>query len=306
MRVLVSGAGGLIGKAVCARLRARGHEVRALVRDPRRARPGDLVWQPHLPMEAASLADFDAIVHLAGKPVATRWNDCVKREIRDSRVDGTANLARAAAQAFPASGRPQALICASAMGYYGNRGDEELTEESRPGLGFLADVCRLWESAAQPAAAAGVRVAKLRTGLVLSPAGGALATMLPGFRMGVAGALGSGRQWCSWVSLEDAARAYVFVVENPQVHGALNLCSPQPVTNAEFARTLGHVLHRPARLDVPAWLLRITAGEVADEMLLASQRMAPRRLLEAGFEFEDAELEATLRKLLSRREQHAA
>jgi uncharacterized protein len=300
MRVLVSGAGGLIGRAVSARLRAHGHQVGALVRDPRRVRPGDLVWQPHLPMEAAPLADFDAIVHLAGKPVAARWNDCVKREIRDSRVDGTANLAKAAAQAFSAVGRPQALICASAMGYYGNRGDEELTEESRPGLGFLADVCRQWESAA------GVRVANLRTGLVLSPDGGALTSMLPGFRLGVAGALGSGRQWCSWVSLEDTARAYVFVLEHPRVHGALNLCSPQPVTNAELTRMLGHVLHRPARLDVPAWLLRMMAGEIADEMLLASQRMVPRRLLEAGFEFEDVELEETLRKLLRRPQRRAA
>jgi uncharacterized protein len=305
MRVLISGAGGLIGRAVSALLRGRGHQVCALVRDPQMARPGDLPWQPARPLEAAQLAGFDAIVHLAGSPVATRWTEAAKAEIGNSRVEPTANLARAAAQAWLESGKPRVLICGSAIGYYGSRGDEELVEESEAGLGFLAEVCRQWESAAQPAAMAGLRVAHMRTALVLGTAGGALAKMLPAFRLGVGGRLGSGGQWWSWVSLEDAARAFVFAVENEAVHGAMNLAAPQPVTNAEFTRTLGRVLRRPAWLAVPAWALRLAAGEMAEGMLLASQRVTPKRLLETGFHFEDAELEAALRKLLNRPAENA-
>jgi uncharacterized protein len=323
MQVLVSGAGGLIGQAVSALLRAQGHQVHGLVRDPRKAREGDLLWHPSRPLEAAQLAGFDAIVHLAGRPVAARWTEKTKAEIRDSRVQGTDNLARAVACARLESGRPQVLVCGSAIGYYGSRGDEILVEESEPGQGFLAGVCREWEAAAQPAAAAGVRVAHMRTALVLSSTGGALANMLPAFRLGVAGTLGSGSQWWSWISLEDAARAFVFAVKNDALQGAvngalntgalntgalntgalntgaLNLAAPQPVTNAEFTRTLGRVLRRPALLAVPAWALRLAAGEMADEMLLASQRVMPKRLLEAGFGFEDSELEAALRRLLA-------
>jgi uncharacterized protein len=298
MKVLISGAGGLIGKAVSDLLRERQHEVFALVRDGRKARRGDLLWQPDHPLEAVQLAGFDAIVHLAGRPVAARWTESVKAEIRESRVKGTANLARASAEAMQASGKPRILICASAVGYYGSRSDEELVEESEPGLGFLPEVCRQWESAAQPAAMAGMRVAQMRTGVVLSPTGGALAAMLPAFRLGVAGKLGSGRQWWSWITLEDAARAYAFVLENASLCGAVNLVSPSPVTNAEFTRTLGRILRRPVWLGVPAWILRLAAGELADEMLLASQRVLPQRLTHAGYQFEDVELEAALRKLL--------
>ncbi len=298
MRVLVSGASGLIGEAICSLLSARRHQVCRLVRDPAKARPGDVAWQPPLPLDAARIADCDVIVHLAGRSVATLWTEKAKVEIRHSRVEGTANLARAAAEAFLAGGRPRALICSSAIGYYGSRGDEELVEESEPGLGFLSDVCRAWEHAAQPAAMAGMRVAHLRTALVLDASGGALAKMLPAFRLGVAGRLGSGRQWWSWVSLADAARAYVFAVENELVHGALNLAAPQAVRNAQFTRTLGHVLHRPALLPIPAFALRALGGEMALEMLLASQRVMPRRLPQAGFNFEDVELEPALRKML--------
>jgi hypothetical protein len=300
MKVLVSGAGGLIGQAVSDLLRARQHQVCALVRDPRSARPGDLLWQPSRPMEPAQLAAFDAIVHLAGSPVAVRWTAAAKAEILHSRVDGTANLARASSLAWQGSGNPRVLVCGSAIGYYGSRGNEVLVEESEPGLGFLADVCHQWETAAHPAAMAGVRVVHMRTSLVLATSGGALAKMLPAFRLGVAGRLGSGSQWWSWVSLDDAARAFVFAVENEQAHGALNLAAPSPVTNAEFTRTLAHVLGRPALLAVPAWALRLAAGEMASEMLLASQRVMPKRLLEAEFNFEDAELEPALRRLLNR------
>jgi hypothetical protein len=298
MRVLISGAGGLIGRAVSALLGGQQHQVHALIRNPSQARPGDLLWQPDSPLDPARIAAYDTIVHLAGRPVATRWTTKTKAEIRDSRVQGTANLARAAAQAFQTIGRPSALICSSAIGYYGSRGDEELVEDCEAGLGFLAEVCREWEAAANPAAMAGVRVAHLRTSLVLDSAGGALAKMLPVFRLGLGGKLGSGHQWWSWTTLRDAARAYVFAVENEQLHGALNLATPNAVTNADFTRTLGRVLHRPALFSIPAVALRLLGGEMAEEMLLSSQRVIPKRLLEAGFHFDDAGLEPALRNLL--------
>lgn len=297
MKVLISGASGFLGREICSLLAAKQHEVHGLVRDPAKARKGDVLWRPSSPLEAAQIAEFDVIVHLAGKPVATLWTEQAKAEIRSSRVAGTANIARAAAQAFVEHGKPHALICSSAIGYYGSRGDEALVEESEVGLGFLAEVCRDWERAAHSAAMAGVRVAHMRTALVLDTEGGALAKMLPAFRLGVAGKLGSGRQWWSWVSRRDAVRAYDFAVENEQVHGALNVAA-DAVTNAEFTHTMGRVLHRPTLLTIPAFALRIVAGEMGEEMLLASQRVLPKRLLEAGFSFEDAELEPTLRKLL--------
>lgn len=298
MKVLVSGAGGLLGREICPYLAGQQHEVHRLVRELAKARPGDVLWQPDSPLEARRLAEFDVIVHLAGRPVATLWTEPAKAEIRSSRVSGTSHLAQAAAEAFRENAKPHALICSSAIGYYGSRGDEELVEESEAGLGFLAEVCRDWENAARPAAEAGVRVAHMRTALVLDTEGGALAKMLPAFRLGLAGRLGSGRQWWSWVSRRDAVRAFAFAVENPQVHGALNVAAPGAVTNAEFTRTLGRVLHRPTLLAMPAFALRMVGGEMAEEMLLASQRVLPKRLLEAGFSFKDVELESTLRKLL--------
>lgn len=297
MKVLMSGASGLIGRELTSLLRTQGHEVHSLVRGAAGS-GGDVSWQPGEVLNPALLTGFDAIVHLAGKSVATLWTEKAKAEILHSRVDGTSTIARAAAQAFAIDGRPRALICSSAIGYYGSRGDEELSEESEAGLGFLAEVCRQWEEAAQPAAMAGVRVAQLRTSLVLDAKGGALAKMLPAFRFGVGGKLGSGRQWWSWVSLRDTARAYVFALENEHVHGALNLAAPGAVTNAEFTRTLGGVLHRPALLGIPAFALRAVAGEMAEGMLLASQKVVAQRLPEAGFHFEDDELGATLRGLL--------
>jgi hypothetical protein len=298
MKVLVSGSSGLIGRELSTLLNAQQHEVHGMVRDPAKAGRGDVLWHPGSPLEAAQIAEFDVIVHLAGRPVATLWTEKAKIEIRSSRIEGTTTIARATAQAFQQSGKPRALICGSAIGYYGSRGGEELVEESEAGLGFLAEVCRDWEGAAQSAAVAGVRVAHMRTSLVLDTKGGALAKMLPAFRFGLAGKLGSGRQWWSWVSLHDAARAFAFSVENERVHGACNLASPDAVTNAAFTRTLGRVLRRPTLLTIPAFVLRAFAGEMAEEMLLGGQRVIPRRLLEAGFNFEDVELESTLRKLL--------
>ena len=298
MRVLISGAGGLIGRETSILLRESGHQVHNLVRDASKSSPGDVVWDPAKPVDPREIGGFDMVLHLAGRPVATLWTEKARQEIRSSRVEGTANLARAVAEAFCAHGRPRAMICSSAIGYYGSRGDEELVEESEPGMGFLAEVCREWEDAAQVAALTGVRVAHMRTSLVLSAKGGALAKMLPAFRLGLGGKLGSGRQWWSWVSLRDASRAFLFAIENEQLHGALNLAAPDAATNAEFTRALGRVLHRPTLLTVPAFLLRAVAGEMAEEMLLASQSVVPKRLLEAGFHFKDEQLETLLRELL--------
>lgn len=298
MKVLISGATGLIGHEVSARLRQQGHQVSLLVRNASHATPNDLVWWPSQPLPSAALANFDAIIHLAGRPVATMWTTKARQEIRDSRVLGTGNLATAAAEAFRSKGTPHTFISASAIGYYGSRGDEELVESSIPGLGFLADVCRQWEAAAQPASDAGIRVVQLRTSIVLSPVSGALQQMLPIFRLGLGGRFGSGHQWWSWIGLNDAARAYIFALENPQLHGAVNLAVPDAVTNAEFTRTLGRVLHRPAFFAVPAIVLRAMAGEMAEEMLLSSQCVVPRQLIEHGFRFEDEDLEVALRKML--------
>jgi uncharacterized protein (TIGR01777 family) len=298
MRVLISGAGGLIGRETTSLLRESGHEVHNLVRDASKSFPGDVVWDPAKPVAACEIGRFNMVLHLAGRPVATLWTAKARQEIRNSRVEGTAHLARAVAEAFCSQGQPRAMICSSAIGYYGSRGDEELVEESEPGMGFLAEVCREWEDAAQPAALAGVRVAHMRTSLVLSAKGGALPKMLPAFRLGLGGKLGSGRQWWSWVSLRDAARAFLFAIENEQLHGALNLAAPDAATNAEFTRALGRVLHRPTLLTVPAFALRAVAGEMAEEMLLASQSVVPKRLLEAGFHFKDERLEPLLRELL--------
>jgi uncharacterized protein (TIGR01777 family) len=298
MRVLISGAGGMIGQAVEALL-SQSHEVKRLVRDPRKARQGDVSWSPDRPPAASLLSCFDAIVHLAGSPVARRWSRRAKAEILNSRVKGTSGLAEAAAQAHGKYGLPHTFLGSSAIGYYGNRGAEELVEDSRPGYGFLSEVCYQWERSARVAAMAGIRVAQMRTSLVISPTGGALARMLPGFRLGLAGRLGAGTQWWSWISLEDAARAIAFTLENEHMHGPVNLSSPHPVTNAEFTETLGRVVGRPAVLAVPTWVLRLATGEMAGEMLLASQRVLPHRLTEAGFHFADEELEPALRRMLA-------
>jgi uncharacterized protein (TIGR01777 family) len=235
------------------------------------------------------LRDAEAVIHLAGEPVAQRWTAEAKRRIRESRIEGTRNLVQAMAK-LPRA--PQALICASAVGYYGSRGDETLTEQSAPGAGFLPEVCTAWESAAAGAEPLGIRVVSLRTGVVLARHGGALARMLPPFRMGVGGRLGSGRQWMSWIHLEDLCEMYCFAAEQP-VRGALNGVAPQPVTNADFTRVLGSVLHRPAVFPVPPIALRLLFGEMS-EVLLASQRILPKAAGEAGFRFRFSQLDAAL------------
>jgi uncharacterized protein len=246
-----------------------------------------------VPRDGAGLENADAVVHLAGAPIAVRWTARRKREILESRVSGTRRIVDAIAKLQRA---PRVFVSASAIGYYGDRGGEELTEESSPGTDFLADVVREWERAAQGAS---VRSVQLRFGIVLSPRGGALAKMLPAFRIGIGGRLGSGGQWMSWIAIHDLVRAIRFAITSDSLHGPLNAVAPHPVTNAEFTETLGRVVRRPAMIPVPAFALRALFGEMAGLTLLASQRVSPRRLERAGFQFEYPTLEGALRHELS-------
>lgn len=296
MKVLVSGAGGLIGAALVAALHTQGNEVHCLKRGNT---DGDAIsWDPEAgQLNAERLEGLDAVVHLAGENIASgRWTPARKQRILASRVQGTQLLSQTLARlAHP----PQVLVCASAVGYYGDRGAEELGEDSPPGEGFLSEVCRAWEEAVDPAREAGIRTAHLRFGMVLSARGGALARMLLPFRLGLGGRLGSGEQYLSWISIDDAVRALGHLLEHQDLSGPFNAVSPHPCTNAEFTRTLGQVLHRPTLIPAPAWGLRLVLGEMAEELLLASTRAVPQRLLESGFRFAHPDLEDALRHLLS-------
>jgi uncharacterized protein len=296
--VLVTGATGFIGRALCATLKERGHAFTALGRRPDRTKaalPGvKEVWRWRPRMEPAPLAAIQgagAVVHLAGESVAGRWNAHKKRVIRDSRVDGTRHLVEAMGGS---KSKPGVLVCASAVGYYGNRGEEELTEESAAGKDFLAEVCQAWEAEARRAEALGVRVVMLRTGLVLGLGGGALKPMLLPFKLGLGGPLGNGKQWMPWVHVTDVVGVILHAMENPSVSGPVNVTAPTPVRNREFTQTLAHVLHRPAFIPAPAFGLKILLGEFADA-LLASQRVLPTRIQETGYKFHHLTLEAALR-----------
>ena len=294
--VAVSGATGLIGSALVARLRARGHSVRRLVRTVRESQPGDIAWDPMTAvLDVCALEGCDAIVHLAGAPIAQRWTEARKRAIRESRVRGTSLLARAVAAMAV---KPRVVLSGSAIGYYGDRGDEQLDERSASGHDFLAEVVRAWEEAAAPVAEAGVRLVLLRTGIVLSRDGGALAKLLPPFRLGVGGPIGSGRQWMSWISLDDHVRAMEHALFADTLQGPANLVAPNPVTNATFATTLGRVLRRPALIPVPSFALTLMFGEMAEATILGSQRVAPHALVASGFEFGEPTLEGALRGAL--------
>lgn len=299
MNILVSGSHGLIGSALVPALAARGDRVVRLVRTAKTSSPDAIAWDPGSGwVDATALEGTDAVIHLAGENIAAgRWTPAKKARIRDSRVRGTRTIATALARL---SRRPGVLLCASAAGYYGNRGEEILVEDSAPGVGFLADVCREWEAAAGPARDAGIRVVHLRNGIVLSPTGGALAALLPVFRLGLGGRLGSGRQFMSWIALDDEVRAIVHALTRDDLRGPVNFVSPNPVTNAEFTVTLARVLRRPALFTTPARLLRLALGEVAGE-LLGSQRVHPARLLAAGYTFRHPELESALRHLMEPR-----
>jgi len=296
MKVAITGSSGLIGSSLRRRL-AVDHTVIAVVRGA----PGEdqISWDPATErLERADLDGVDAVIHLAGAGIADkRWTGAQKQTLLDSRVRGTGLLARTLASL---DRRPEVLLSASAIGYYGDRGDVELTEASSRGEGFLADLCERWEQATAPAEEAGIRVVHLRTGIVLSRAGGALARQLPLFRFGLGGRLGSGRQYTSWVTLEDEVEAIRFALDTPGLRGPVNVTAPRPVTNGEFTATLGRVLHRPAVLPVPPMALRLVLGrQLADEAILAGQRVLPRALLDAGYQFAQAELEGGFRSVLA-------
>ena len=296
MRILISGASGLIGSAIRPALAGAGHSSSALVR---RSPLGDEVqWDPAQPLDPQKLDGFDAIVHLAGKNISGRWSEKFKREVRESRVLGTQTLATAAAESFRRTGLPRAFVAASATGYYGNRGDEELTEDSKPGSGFLAEVCAEWEAAASPAAEAGIRVVNLRIGVVLAKHGGALQAMLPAFRLGLGGPVGDGRQYMSWITLDDVVGAFLFALDNDRLRGPVNAVAPQPVRNAEFVRALGQALHRPAFFPLPAFVVRTLFGEMGEALLLGSARVEPAKLKTAGYEFRHPDLPGALRETL--------
>ncbi len=298
MKILLTGASGLIGSALTAKLTDAEHEVTRLVRSSPNRERREIQWDPSAGrLDAAALEGFDAVVHLAGESIATgRWTAAKKERIRSSRVQGTRLLAETLARL---QRPPEILVSASAIGYYGDRGDEELDEGSAPGSGFLAEVCRQWEAAAEPAREAGIRVVHPRIGVVLSATGGALAKLVPMFRLGLGGPIGSGRQHVSWITLDDLVGAICHVIATGSLSGPVNAVAPEPATNREFARALGRALRRPARLPAPAFALRAMLGPMADELLLASTRVIPRRLVDSGFAFDDPDLEPAFRRLLA-------
>jgi uncharacterized protein len=296
MRILISGASGLLGSAIRPALASAGHGTSVLVRHAPAA--NEVPWNPGKPLDPQSLVGFDAIVHLAGKAIAGRWSEKFKREVRESRVLGTQTLATAAAESFRRTGQPKAFIAASAIGYYGNRGDEKLNEDSKPGSGFLAGVCEEWEAATNPAAEAGVRVVNVRIGVVLAKHGGALGAMLPVFRVGLGGPVGDGRQYMSWITLDDVVGGFLFALSNERLRGPVNAVAPQPVRNLEFVRALGKALHRPAFFPLPAFVVRTVFGEMGEALLLGSALVRPARLEAAGYPFRYPELNQALRLTL--------
>ena len=296
MKVLMSGASGLIGTAFRRLLEADGHEVHVLVRgEPATER--QVRWYPDAgQLDSAAMDGVEALVHLSGEPIiGLRWSAAKKRAIRESRIRSTALLCDVLSKS---SCPPKIWLCASAIGYYGGRADVPLDEDSAAGTGFLSGVCQEWETAATPARKRGTRVVNLRFGVVLSPQGGALKAMLAPFRMGLGGIQGDGRQYMSWITLRDAGDAFMHLLSKDDAEGPVNLVSPTPVTNREFARTLGKVLRRPTLLPLPAFAARLAMGEMADETVLASARVHPKRLLESGFKFAHPELEMALRAML--------
>ena len=297
MDVLISGATGLIGTELTAALEAGGHRTTRLTRSPKG--PGDVRWDPMAgEIDASRLGGHDAVVHLAGESIAEgRWNAAKKRRIMESREKGTRLLSETLA-GLPE--KPAVMVSVSGINYYGDSGDEVLTEESPSGADFLAEVCKVWEASADPAREAGIRVVHPRMGIVLSPKGGALGRTLPIFKLGGGGRIGSGRQWWSWVALDDVVGAIVHALENDAVVGPLNVSAPNPLTNAQYTRVLGRVLNRPTVFPFPAPAARLVLGEVADALLLSSMRVEPAKLEETGYEFRYPELEGALRHLLGR------
>jgi uncharacterized protein (TIGR01777 family) len=299
MQILVTGSTGLVGSTLIPALTAEGHRVNCLVRSKSKLGIRDTYWDPTAgELYSPPLEGLDAVIHLAGENIAGgRWTAARKARIRDSRIQGTRLLSGSLAQlARP----PKVFVSASAVGYYGDRADEVLTEQSPPGSNFLAGVCREWESATEPAAQHGIRVVILRLGVVLTPTGGALAKMLTPFRMGVGGIIGSGKQYMSWIAIDDLVRIIIYMLKTDSLNGPTNAVAPNPVTNAEFTKTLGRVLRRPTVLPMPAFAARLALGEMADELLLASARVVPSKLLASGFVFRHPDLESALTDLLGK------
>src|SRR5262245_14572158 len=282
MKILIAGASGLVGSALIPALEAEGDEITRMVRSTPRS--GEIEWHPNQDEIAAGLLEgFDAVINLAGESIAEgRWTDEKKKRIHDSRIHGTHLLSEAMTKLRQ---KPRTFLCASATGIYGDRDDEILDEQSESGGGFLAGVCREWEKATKPASDAGVRVVNLRFGPILARAGGMLAKLLTPFKMGMGGKVGSGKQYIAWVAIDDAVGAMMFALKDQSVRGPLNVVSPNPSTNEEFTKALGQVLNRPTVFAMPAFAARLAFGEMADEMLLASQRVVPKRLSEAHFAF---------------------
>lgn len=295
-KVLITGASGLIGSALVPLLTASGYTVGRLVRNKSKINVGDVYWSPvNGELDPVRLEGIDAVIHLAGETISERWTAAKKVRIRESRVIGTRLLAeRLSATKYP----PQVFISSSAIGYYGNRGSETLTEASAPGTDFLGKICQEWEDATAPAERSGIQVVHIRTGIVLSKKGGALAKMLPAFKLGVAGKLGTGDQFMSWVDIDDLLAIFLYALNNTQARGPINAVAPNPVTNAEFTKTLGHVLHRPTIFPVPAFAIRLLFGEMGQELLLGSTRVLPGKLTAAGFIFKHPNLEESLRHVL--------
>lgn len=292
MNIVIAGSSGFIGSALRRHLAAGGHRVCRLVRQAA-AGQDEIVWNPvqrRIPFGA--LAPYDAVINLCGENIFGLWTPAKKRRLCSSRIVPAAFLAEAIAASSP---RPRVLICASAIGYYGSRGDQMLTEQSPPGKGFLAELCGEWEKAAAPESLGGVRVVHLRLGMVLDTAGGALAKMLPPFRMGLGGRLGDGTHWQSWISLADAVRAIEFAVQTDSLCGPVNVVSPSPVRNADLTRMLAGSLNRPAKCNVPAFILGLLPGQFARQVLLSSARVIPDKLLRAGFVFEHPQLQGFLK-----------
>lgn len=289
MRVAISGASGFIGSAVARHLEAGGHQVTRLVRGTPRA--GEIHWIPAGALDPQPFEGLEGVVHLAGESISGRWTAARKARILNSRVQGTLTIAATLARLRQ---KPRVLVSASAIGFYGTRGEEILDETSSPGSDFLSEVAQQWESATEAAARAGIRVVLLRFGVVLGKSGGALARMLPPFKMGAGGRIGSGQQWMSWVALEDAAGAVEHALTDAGLRGPVNVVAPDPVRNSEFTRALGGVLHRPTVFPMPAIAVKIAFGEMGTTLLLGSQRVLPKRLEASGFQFKYPELKAAL------------
>jgi uncharacterized protein (TIGR01777 family) len=296
MKILVSGASGLVGRHLKKSLEFRGHEVFTLSRSPKQE--SDIAWNPErLEVDSERLKPFEGIIHLAGENIAgSRWTDEKKRKIYSSRVQGTQFLVDSILKARP---ELEFFISASAVGYYGNRDDEELTEKSQPGSGFLAELCVEWEKASEPLVNHSCRVCWARIGIVLSTEGGALEKMLTPFRLGLGGNMGSGRQWFPWIDIDDLTKSFVFLTETTKASGAFNLTAPEIVRQSEFAQTLAAYLQRPSIFHAPSFLLKIALGEMGEELLLSSMKVRPEKLLQLGFEFQYPELKNSLKHLLN-------